>query len=213
MDILWKIYEHAGQVFPHQLLISWLKDYKRPNDKIKSLKDKGVLVPLKRGIYIVGPTVTNTKPNLLVVANQLLGPSYVSFEAALSYHGFIPERVYGISSMVTKASRSFDTPLGLFSYTRLPLPYYSYGFSSVQLSSDQHVVIASKEKALCDKIITTKGLTLRSVDGAYQFLVESLRINGEDLKELNVSMMGSWLAESPKRESLKMVIKLVDKLR
>lgn len=212
MEILWKIYNHADQVLPHQLLISWLKDYKRPNDKIKALIDKEVLIPLKRGFYAVGPIVSDNKPNLFGVANQLLGPSYVSLEAALSFHGLIPERVYEISSMTTKASHSFDTPLGLFSYTHLPLPYYSFGFNSVQLTSNLNVVIALKEKAICDKIISTSGLTLRSARSAYQFLVEDLRIDDEHLKNLDVGMIESWLPDSPKRKSLEMLIKMTHQL-
>ena len=34
---------HAGQPLPHHLLSGYLQKYKRPNDKIKALKDKGML--------------------------------------------------------------------------------------------------------------------------------------------------------------------------
>lgn len=123
MEINQLIGIHEEQPLPHQLLMSWLKGYKGPNDKILGLKAQGILEPLKRGLYIAGPSVTDKKPDVMLVANHLLGPSYVSVETALSYYGLIPERVYETSSMTTKASRSFNTAMGLFTYTRLPLPY------------------------------------------------------------------------------------------
>ncbi|MGO3107981.1 hypothetical protein [Sphingobacterium sp. JB170] len=75
MDIARTISLHADQPLPHHLLVSWLKDYRRPNDKILWLKAQGFIYPLKKGLYIAGPSVTDKKPDLLLVANHLLGPS------------------------------------------------------------------------------------------------------------------------------------------
>ncbi|HUH19229.1 hypothetical protein [Albibacterium sp.] len=203
---------HAEQPLTHQLLMSWLKGYKRPNDKILGLKAQGILEPLKKGLYIAGPSVTDKKPDVMLVANHLLGPSYISLETALSYYGLIPERVYEISSMTTKASRSFNTVLGMFTYTRLPLPYYSFGLQMLLLPSSQYAIIASPEKALCDKIITTSGLTLRSVRNAYDYLVDDMRIDESALKDLNTNMIKEWLHDAPKKDSLLMVVKMIEQL-
>jgi len=62
------IYENAEQVLPHQLLMSWLKGYKRPHDKILGLKSKGYLEPIRKGLYIAGPRVTDKKPDPMLVA-------------------------------------------------------------------------------------------------------------------------------------------------
>lgn len=48
MDIIRTIGLHADQLLPHQLLLSWLKDYRRPNAKILALKAQGFLEPLKK---------------------------------------------------------------------------------------------------------------------------------------------------------------------
>lgn len=200
MEINWLISRHAEQPLPHQLLISWLKSYKRPNDKILALKAQGVLEPLKKGLYIAGPSVTEKKPNALLVANHLLGPSYVSVETALSYYGLIPERVYVISSMTTKASRSFKTVLSNFSYTRLPLPYYSFGLRMLHLPSNQYAMVASPEKALCDKIATTSGLNFRSISSAHDYLVDGMRIDESALKNLNTNKVQGWLPDAPKKK-------------
>jgi hypothetical protein len=169
MNVIQNITAFSRQPLTHQLLLSWLKDYKRPNDKIKELKSEGFLSPVKKGLYIAGPKVNTGKPENMLMANHILGPSYVSVDTALSWHGLIPERVYEIASMTTKSSREFYTPAGLYSYTRLPLPYYAFGLLTVRLAEDQNAIFATPEKALCDKIVTTPGLILRSVKRAYSF--------------------------------------------
>ncbi len=97
MQILQAIQSYASQPISHQLLLSLLNGYKRPNDKIHDLIKKGDLQILKRGLYLAGPSVSTIKPATFLIANHLLGPSYVSLDSALSYHGLIPERVFEIS--------------------------------------------------------------------------------------------------------------------
>jgi hypothetical protein len=141
-----------------------------------------------------------------------LGPSYVSVETALAYHGLIPERVYEIASMTTQARRKFNTPLGTFTYARLPLPYYAFGIRSEKLADDQYAMVASPEKALCDKIITTSGLLIRSKKTAREFLLENMRMDEEALKKLNTKGMTSWIKGSLKEESLSMVVNAIQEL-
>jgi hypothetical protein len=141
-----------------------------------------------------------------------LGPSYVSVETALSYHGLIPERVYEIASMTTQAPRKFVTPLGTFTYTRLPLPYYAFGIRCEKLADDQYAMVASTEKALWDKVITTSGLLLRSKKAAKEFLLENMRMEEEALKQLNVKEMWTWINGSLKKESLSMVVNVIQEL-
>jgi len=202
----------SGQPITHQLLISLLKDYKRPNDKINTLKSEGVIESIKKGLYIAGPKASMSRPESGLLANHIFGPSYVSMETALSYYGLIPERVYEIASMTTKASKEFRTSAGTFTYTHLPLPYYAFGLNMVRLSEKQRAIIASPEKALCDKIISTAGLLLRSTVQASAYLIEDLRIDESALKDLNTSMMNTWLDDAPKKESLGMMIKMIQNL-
>jgi hypothetical protein len=212
MDINQAIANHSRQPITRQLLKSWLKEYKRPNDKISTLKSEGLLTLVKRGIYIAGPKLYSGQPENPLLANHLLGPSYVSIDSALSFHGLIPERVYSVTSMTTKASRAFDTPIGLFTYIQLPLPYYAFGINMVGLTNEQYAMIASPEKAICDKIINTSGLILRSISNAGSYLLENLRMDEEILKALNTQMMREWLPDAPKKESLNFVIRLIESL-
>jgi len=212
MEINQIIGTYSTQPLTHQLLTSWLKDYKRPNDKINALKSQGVLEPIKKGLYIAGPKIQSGKPESSLMANHILGPSYVSMDTALSYYGLIPERVYETASMTTKTSREFNTPMGLFTYTHLPLPYYSFGLNMIKLSPEQYAIIASPEKALCDKIVSTPGLILRSIRNAFSYLIDNIRMGEISLKGFDTRMMKEWLNDAPKKESLIMVIKLIDSL-
>lgn len=192
--------------------MSMLKDYKRPNDKVHALLNEGILEAVKKGLYIAGPAVKANKPEPFLLANHILGPSYISLDSALSYYGLTPERTYEVSSMTIKASRKFTTPVGLFSYIRLPLPYYSFGLRQVKLSDEQVAMMASPEKALFDKVGTTSGLLLRSQKNATSYLLEDLRMDEESLKEFNTKEMTTWLPNAPKKDSLSMLIKTLNGL-
>ena len=212
MDINQTIRSYSRQPLTHQLMMSILKDYKSPNDKVHSLLNEGVLSPVKKGLYIAGPELNTNKPEPFLTANHILGPSYISLDSALSYYGLIPERVYEVSSMTTKSSRTFITPVGRFSYTHLSLPYYSLGILQLKLSDEQNVMIASREKALFDKVITTAGIVLRSKRGVLDYLIENLRIDEDSIKEFDTDAMASWLPDAPKKDSLSMIIKTIDGL-
>ncbi len=198
--------------FTRQVMLDMLKDYKRPNDKISELIKSGDLILLKRGLYIPGENTDLTAPEPFLIANYLWGPSYVSLETALSYWGLIPERVFEISSVTMKLSKKIKTPTGRFTYRFMPLPYYSFGIKSVELVSGQVALVATPEKALFDKIISTAGLNLRSFTQTRDFLMEDLRIDPEGLRKFNIKELRSWLADAPKKDSLSMLIKTLNKL-
>jgi hypothetical protein len=209
MEVAQSIQQYASYPIPHHLMASLLKEYSQPNDKIHYLIKDGILQQIKRGLYIAGPRITSSKPDPFLLANHLLGPSYVSLESALSYHGLIPEKVFEITSVTIKAKRRFSTPLGVYSYTRLSLPYYSYGIRSVEVDRHHRFLIASPEKALFDKIITTAGIEFRSKTSTLSYLENDLRIDIGMLKTLDIAGMESWIPTSPKKDSLSMLIKTI----
>jgi hypothetical protein len=212
MDYIEDLRRLAQQPLTHQLLASLLKSFKQPNDKIHKLIRHGLIEPIKKGLYVAGARLNSGRPEPFLLANHILGPSYVSMETALAYYGFIPERVYEIASMTTKAPRKFNTSMGTFTYTRLPLPYYAFGIKRVMLADNQYAMIASPEKALCDKVIATSGLLLRSKKSAVEFLLDNMRMDEEKLKELDTGEMSTWLPQSIKEESLHMLINAIKDL-
>ena len=206
------VYSYAEEPLTRQVMMELLKEYSRPNDKINELVKKGELTTVKRGLYITGPKINIAQPEPFLIANHLWGPSYVSLDAALSYWGLIPERVYEISSITIKTSKSYKTPIGRFSYYHAPLPYYSFGIKSVQLTPKQVALIATPEKAICDKIITTSGIFLRSQKQVQEYLIDDLRMDEEMLRDLDLEAIDSWIGDAPKKGSLSMLVKTIKDL-
>jgi hypothetical protein len=199
--------EYAGQPLTKQVILDVLKEYKRPYDKINELVKQGVLILVKRGMYIPGSKLKISKPEPFLLANHMYGPSYISLESSLSYWAFIPKRVYEISSMTMLSTKTFKTPVGRFSYFHLPLPYYSFGIRQVELSMNQRILMASPEKALCDKIINTSGLLLRSSRQVKEWLFDDMRISRENIINLDYREMSKWVKEAPKKSSINMLVK------
>ena len=203
------IQQYAPIPIPHHVMIGLLKDYVNPNNKIHQLVKSSILERVTKGLYIAGPALQAERPDPFLLANQILGPSYVSVESALSYYGLIPERVYTITSMTTKAARQYTTPVGAFTYTHLSLPYYSFGVRSVQLTKQQRVMMASPEKALLDKIITTAGVEFRSRAAVLSYLESDLRVDIDDLKQLDKGAMQNWLSHAPNKRTLMILIETI----
>lgn len=209
MNVEVLIQKNAAHPIPHQVLLSILHEYKRPNDKIHSLIQEQKLIPLKKGLYVWNSDVL---PENFSIANTLYAPSYVSVESALSFYGLIPERVFSVSSMTFKKSKQFSNSIADFEYIKISAPYYSFGIKRILLRESQFALIATPEKSLMDKIITTSGIILRSEISAEKFLFENLRMDEDQLKIFNTKEMRTWLEYAPKKESLLNVIKLIEKL-
>jgi hypothetical protein len=189
-----------------------LSSYGRPNDKISEMLKSGELLALRRGLYVPGPELDLPLPNNFLISNHLRGPSYVSLESALSYWGLIPERVYEISSVTTKTSKTYETAIGRFSYQHLMTPYYSFGIKSVRLTDMQTALVASPEKALCDKIILTSGVLLRSIPQALDFLLEDMRLDEDLLRGFDIATIHSWIEDAPKKNSLQMLVNTLERI-
>ena len=206
------IKEYAEAPISRHLILDLLSEYQRPNDKISELIKSKALISVRRGLYIVGPKTDLPTPEPFLIANHLRGPSYVSLESALSYWSMIPERAYEISSVTIKTSKLYKTPVGRFSYRQLKTPYYSYGIKNIRHSSKQSILVASPEKALCDKIVLTPKIHLRSITQTQDFLMEDLRMDSEVLSTLDTKVMESWIENAPKKSSLEMLIKTLKEL-
>lgn len=107
-------------------------------------KKRGFILQLKRGLYVFPDTL----PPDVYIASKLYSPSYISLEFALSYHGVIPETVYEITSVTTKATRRFKTLGKIFSYRKIKKTAYT-GYV-VQKQNGMSFYIADAEKAFVD---------------------------------------------------------------
>lgn len=187
-------------------ILPLLRDYRRPYDKINYWVKSGDLVQLKKGLYVLGQRISDQVPHPFLLANQLYGPSYVSLESALSFHGLIPERVYQTSSVTTRLSKTFQTDLGIFDYIQVESSYYSLGLSNQGNPNSGYFMLAKPEKALWDKIVLTSGVLFRSKLDVGRFLKEDLRIELTDLSDFDLEEMKSWIPFSPKKSSLSLLV-------
>ena len=179
------------EIFTYQQLLTYLQDYSKPRDKISLLLAAGDIIRIKKGLYAFGEDYRRHVLSRELIANLIYGPSYISLEYALSYHGLIPERVETITSVTPVKNRNFDTPLGTFSYRRLGLYRYHTGFTLNPIGKNQHYLMALPEKALIDTVWNDKRISSDRMDVYRDYLLEDLRIDAERLRALDMSMINS----------------------
>lgn len=147
---------------------------------VKRAGATGELLLLRRGLYLLADPHRRSPLQLLPLAGRVYAPSYVSLESALSFHGWIPERVVVVTSASFKRSTVFDTPVGRFEYQRTPIPNL-LGVSRKDFGEDA-ALLASPLRALVDLWHARP-----QVKGNVEYLTESLRIDSELLRALNVA--------------------------
>ncbi len=197
---------------PHHALMSFVKEFINPNDKIHRLMEEQSLMSVKRGLYYLNPDIVGEKPQSILMANHIYGPSYVSLDYALQHYDAIPEGVYAVTSVTPKQTKMFENSLGRFSYAHIPIDYYCRGMTQVSLLGNLFALIALPEKALLDKIVTSKGVLLRSVKDASDYLLEDLRIDESWLRALDLSKMKGFQQTAPKASSIGFVIASIIRL-
>jgi len=186
----------------HQTLMSALKDYKTPNNKISRWLDEGVLLPVKRGLYVVSPELTDKPVERLLVANLLYGPSCVSLDYALWHHGLIPEKVLEVTSVTTRRSQTVETGIGRFSYQHLPNPLYPIGMESVAAEGGGYCLLATPAKALCDRLVLTRNLRVHSVKSIQRFLLDDLRFDADEAGMIDPEIIAAYSQSGHKTELL-----------
>jgi len=134
----------------YAFVMDCLKDYKSPRAKLTTLLQQGNLIRVKKSLYLFGSDYRKGPYSPEIMANKIYGPSYVSREYALAYYGLIPEYVAEVTSISTKRARNFDTPIGRFSYARLPPKLYQVNFTLVTVRNNETALLATAEKALAD---------------------------------------------------------------
>lgn len=153
---------------------------------IKRAIAKGELVHIRRGLYLLAKKYRHKPLNLFELAQWIYGPSYVSFESALSYHNCIPESVYAVTSACSRNAREFRTPQGVFTYKRIPYPMLYLGVERVQSESGTFFV-ASPLKAIVDYVYAYK----KHWKGIAP-LIKSLRIEQDALYQWNYDLFDEF---------------------
>lgn len=166
------------------MIINDLRQYASPADKLSRMVKNGEYVQIIKGLY----ETDESTPGYLI-AESIYGPSYLSFEFALAYHGLIPEAVYTYTSATfeKKKKKKYVTTFGTFTYRDIPSMAYAYGVEIVR-EGEYFYKIATAEKALCDQLYKAKSLA--NYEELREFLFEDLRMEEQCLKQLDIESIG-----------------------
>ena len=181
-----------AEIFDYQTLTDALKGLSSPRDKITGLLRKGVIIRVKKGLYVFGDRYRKHLYSKELLANLVYGPSYVSLDYALAHYGLIPERVEALTSVTPNRPRRFSTPVGLFIYRQIPARAYEAGMVRVEGEHDQAFLIASPEKALADKIVSVRGAPIASIGEMGRFLEKDLRIDAGAIRSLSAERIDEF---------------------
>jgi hypothetical protein len=143
----------------------------------------GEILRLKPGLFVLAPPYRKSEPHPFVLAAALHAPSHISLESALAHHGLIPEAVYQVSSVTVARSREFSTPVGVFSFRRVPARAPRAGVEAVAVGRNAWAFIASPLRAIADAVYLNQKITWKRDGPGY--LTESLRIEEDDLRSLD----------------------------
>lgn len=160
------------------MLIGALSDYKDIRGKINSLSKKGLIKPIKQGVYLVNENLGLRPYSKEILANLIYGPSYISLETALSNYGFIPERVTVTTSICQGRGKVFATSIGEFEYHHIKKSIYAMGVQLKEAFKGAFCQYATPEKALLDFIYIkeSKG-KFRNQKDYFKYLLESYRFD------------------------------------
>lgn len=108
--------------------------------KLTRYKQSGYLVSPRRSVYYLSGEVEDKYK----IANKVYAPSYISLDSALSKYDLIPETVYTITSITTKATREFSDDQTIYRYYRIKKEAF------IGYRKEGDTLIADPEKAVVD---------------------------------------------------------------
>ena len=181
---VWKL-SPPGGLFDETVLVNLFPDASAGARRllVHRAVHAGAVLRLKPGLYLLAPEFRKSELHPFAMASRLHGPSYISLESALAFHGLIPEAVYEVASVTAARSRSFRTPVGVFTFQRVPAHDPMAGVESIKLSTGAWVYIATPLRAIADMVYLNR--EIRWAKDGMRYLTESLRMEPDDLLALS----------------------------
>ena len=190
------------------IIESLYPELKSANKKVTWLEKQGVIIRLKRGLYVINPEYSGKTLSSELIANHLYTPSYISMSTALRYYGLIPEAVYVHQSMTVKHSRSFQTPVGSYDYKYISREAFSIGVRSMH-KGDYAFLIASPEKALCDLIANSSKVNLRYMKDVEIYLEQDIRMDMDEFYKMDETIFKDYIKVGKKADSISRLLKFM----
>ncbi|MBI5427637.1 MAG: hypothetical protein HZA02_05070 [Nitrospinae bacterium] len=158
---------------------------------------KGYLKKIKQGYYSLSDH-ENDRNFIFYTANRIYAPSYISLEKALKFYGLIPEEIFQITSVSTKKTTNFTTPVGNFSYRHIK-PSIFFGYRLMDFGK-KRILMADPEKAILDYLYLNP--QLKTVDD-----FREMRINREEfLEQIDLKKLEKYLEAFNKSLALRVNI-------
>lgn len=121
---------------------------------LKNWTKNGSVFMFRRGLYSLADMAKETET--IVFSTKLYAPSYVSMESALSFYGIIPEAVFTVTSITTRKTKQFKTPVGNFGYRKIKKEAFG-GFETHQ-EKGISFNLAIPEKAVVDFLYLNRNI-------------------------------------------------------
>lgn len=137
------------------------------------------LIRLKQNLY----TFPDFHPNVFIIGQQIVSPSYYSLESVLSWNGIIPEGAAAYTLITSRKTQQYDNEFGTFNYRHLA-PRFFFG---VEQRTDG-AWMATSEKALLDYLYLNSK-KFKADFGCWQ----AERFDG--LVDLNWKQIKQWVSE------------------
>lgn len=150
------------------------------NRRLVEWQQKGYIQKIRREYYCFKERIKDEQ-FLFFAANKIYSPSYISMESALAFYNLIPEVVFMTTSISTRNTASYNTPVGEFSYNHIkPTLFFGYRLlKNVGLA----VKIAEPEKVILDYLYLNK---LNSEDDINAIRLNEIHFNEKvDFDKLN----------------------------
>lgn len=144
-----------------------LSNYKIYDYQLTGWCNKKYLIKIKNGLYMFNNRMDSV--DAIELSQLIYEPSYISMESALRYYNFIPEMVYAITCVTTKANRNFKNVAGNYIYSHIK-PELFFGYIPIKTKYGYYYV-AEPEKAVLDFIY----LKLSQINNDDEF--NELRLN------------------------------------
>ncbi|MBR0352748.1 MAG: hypothetical protein IJH53_06045 [Oscillospiraceae bacterium] len=188
------------------MLLQQNSSYVNPAAKIGRMVRDGELIPVIRGLYETDRSVPG-----YCLAGIIYGPSYLSFEYALAWHGLIPEAVYAFTCATCgkKKKKQYQTPYGVFTFRDVPAAAFPYG-TELRVENGYGYMIASAEKAVCDRLYTCSPCSNRTE--LRQLLFDDLRIDEAAFRSADLNEMAE-LAGLYKTKNHRLLIAMLKEMK
>jgi predicted transcriptional regulator of viral defense system len=117
-------------------------------------QEKGYILKLRNRWYAFNDRESNENMGWLA-ANLIYSPSYISLHTALSWYNLIPEMIPTTTSVTTRKTNKFSTPLGSFDYHSIKPELFGFGYVLEDMGSSvrdtgRKIMVATPQKAILD---------------------------------------------------------------